>query len=548
MPLSFNLLEEPWIPCVVRGEPRAVEYSLRDVLVRAEEILELADQSPLVTAALYRLLLAVLHRVFGPPTVDAWVSIWEARQFDAHALDQYFSRWSDRFDLFHPERPFYQRADLDPNLANPIGRTAANTSPLGSDLPGAANPPLFDHATYAGPRLLTPAEAARYVLVCQTFAMSGLVRKAGQTSAEGSHVLRGAVVLNLGRNLFETLMLNLVRYDGTAPFEFDLAADRPAWEDDPPPLQPDPPTNRTRPLRGYLDLLTWQARLLLLLPDASGNVPQLVRLEGWRIAKEEPLQAKETMLAFKYLERHGGQGSWVPLSFTPERALWRDATALLVGPRSEGKLQTQPPAVVRWVKTLVDRGGLSDDYLATLAAFGISADRSKADLWRREAFPLPLAYLKGPEWVGRLQRNLALSESAHDCLRRALWRFASHALAPPTDGQDKRKQVDKLGQAERERVDQLVKSFQSERVYWSWLDVPARVLIASLPARPHEAEAEWQEAVQEAARQSFTAAVNALAGDATGLRAAALTRPSFEGDLARLFGPSNLTSPASAIP
>ena len=537
MTLSFNLLERPWIPCVVRCSSHAVELSLRDVLVRAQEIVELADQSPLVTAALYRLLLAVLHRVFGPPTIDAWVRIWRAGQFDAHALDEYFSRWRDRFDLFHPERPFYQRADLAPDLANPIGSDAPNTSPLGSDLPGAANPPLFDHATYAGPRLLTPAEAARYVLVCQTFAMSGLIRKAGQTSAEGSHVLRGAVVLNLGRNLFETLMLNLVRYDGTAPFEFDLAADRPAWEDDPPPLQPDPPTNRTRAVRGYLDLLTWQARLLLLLPDASGNVSKLVRLEGWRIAKEDPLQAKETMLAFRYLERRSGHGSWVPLGFTPERALWRDATALLVETHSSGKLQTQPPAVVHWVKTLVDGGWLSDTYPATLAAFGIAADQSKAHLWRREAFPLPLAYLKGPDWVGRLQRNLALSERAHEHLHRALRRLASHALAVTADGQ-----------AQRERVDQLVKSFQSERVYWSWLDVPARVLIANLPARPDEAEAEWREAVREAARQSFAAAVNALAGDATGLRAAALTRPSFEGDLARLLGPSNLTSPASAIP
>lgn len=65
MTISFNLIDEPWIPCI-RLDGKPDELSLRAVFAQAHQLREIRGDSPLETASLHRLLLAVLHRVFGP--------------------------------------------------------------------------------------------------------------------------------------------------------------------------------------------------------------------------------------------------------------------------------------------------------------------------------------------------------------------------------------------------------------------------------------------------------------------------------------------------
>ena len=59
---EFNLVDQPWIPCLQRDSGKPQELSLRDTLTRAHEIRELPDDSPLVTVSLHRLLLAILQQ------------------------------------------------------------------------------------------------------------------------------------------------------------------------------------------------------------------------------------------------------------------------------------------------------------------------------------------------------------------------------------------------------------------------------------------------------------------------------------------------------
>src|SRR4051794_14370177 len=108
---SFNLVDEPWIPCLlVGGEAR--ELSLVNTLLRSTEIREVFDPSPLVTVALHRLLLAVLHRSFGPDNLAAWAELWRHGEWDRAALETYLGQWRERFDLFGAEWPFYQTPEL----------------------------------------------------------------------------------------------------------------------------------------------------------------------------------------------------------------------------------------------------------------------------------------------------------------------------------------------------------------------------------------------------------------------------------------------------
>ena len=99
MCLSFNLIDQPWIPCISQeGQPQ--DLSLRDVFARAPDLREIRDNSPLVTAALHRFLLAILHRNFGPEDEAAWAKLWKAERFDTPVLDAYFAQWHNRFDLY----------------------------------------------------------------------------------------------------------------------------------------------------------------------------------------------------------------------------------------------------------------------------------------------------------------------------------------------------------------------------------------------------------------------------------------------------------------
>jgi CRISPR system Cascade subunit CasA len=66
----FNLLDQSWIP-VRMLDGRDQLLGVRATLRHAREIAAIEDASPLVVAALYRLLLAVLYRALqGPNSFD----------------------------------------------------------------------------------------------------------------------------------------------------------------------------------------------------------------------------------------------------------------------------------------------------------------------------------------------------------------------------------------------------------------------------------------------------------------------------------------------
>ncbi|NLE75776.1 MAG: type I-E CRISPR-associated protein Cse1/CasA, partial [Chloroflexi bacterium] len=334
---SFDLVHTRWIPCV-RDDGTGDELGLREVLAQAHELQEVAGESPLVTAALYRLLLAVLHRVLGPRSYENWGQLWAAGSWSMSQLDRYFERWRSRFDLFHPERPFYQAADA---RVKP-----KSVSSLVHDVASGNNATLFDHHTDAEGLALSPAQAARLLLAAQSFGLAGL-SGLPQKFTDGP-CARGIIFLVTGSSVFETLALNLVRYPEAA-FMPHTPQDRPAWEMDD-PFTPD----RSVPY-GYLDYLTWQNRRILLLPESAGVqalVRQMTQAPGLRLdaGALDPL---------KHYRAHPDRG-FLPLRFTEGRALWRDSAALFETERvGDAGRRDRPPLPFQWLSELI-RGDLLD--------------------------------------------------------------------------------------------------------------------------------------------------------------------------------------------
>ncbi|NLG48937.1 MAG: type I-E CRISPR-associated protein Cse1/CasA, partial [Chloroflexi bacterium] len=264
MTYHYDLISEPWVPCVT-DDGRMEELGLRDALVQAHRFRELGGESPLVSAALYRLLLAVVHRVFGPEGRDAWAELWARKCWDAAALDAYFARWRHRFDLFDEDRPFFQ--------ASYPGAKPKSIISLVHHMASGNNPVLFDHHTETDGASLSPAEAARALVAAQSFGLGGL-SGFPEKFTDGS-CARGVLFLVVGDTLFETLMLNMpYRSKEDDPLGLEKP-DMPCWEmDDPLNL------DGGRPY-GLQDRYTWlNRRVRLLGPDIGPSGPR-VREMTW---------------------------------------------------------------------------------------------------------------------------------------------------------------------------------------------------------------------------------------------------------------------------
>lgn len=507
MTVGFNLISEPWIPVLFAGENRTRDVSLHEALARAPDIGELVHPSPLVTVALHRLLLAVCHRIYGPETEDAWEQLWNAGRFEPGPLETYLDAWKHRFELFDEERPFYQAPGLPESIATTIAK-------LGHEYAAGNNAVLFDHSLDDAPPSLPVSETVRLLVAHQAFAIGGLItRLPGEPpSAEASHLVKAVLHLITGANLFETLVLNM---PATPAESSGLGApvDRPAWEQD-------SPTATAREPLGRADLLTWQSRRILLYPDPSGaTVSKAAVMAGYRFPSNLAVNQIEPMAAYQKRDVPKNQDPWQPVGFRPERALWRDSSALF-----QLSDLHKPSATIRWLRQLRQFGYLSRGHQFGLSLLGLSSDRAKVFLWRREDLPLPLAYIDDENLVASLAAAIQSSVDAGHQLRLTVWALAAETLGPD-------------GTADRKRVADLVESLAPGRAYWPSLDEPFRRLMRELAAtyaEDHGAAAReaWAMDIRIAALQAFEAAASALETSSRGYRAAALARSRFTGAVA----------------
>ena len=484
----FNLLEEPWIPVlkVAPGGKEKKEIGLLEALLNAHTITRIETPSPLEEAALHRLLLAVLHRaLMGPRRLEDVLDWWRAGRFPEGPIRDYLNRFRDRFFLFHPEAPFFQVADLPEENALPWSK-------LLPELASGNNPTLFDHTTEEDVPKATYAQAARALLVHQTFALGERLRRFGVASAKDAPVARPALFLPTGGNLLETLLLNLVPY---TPEE-----DAPIWEV--PPLRlAELEGGRTKwPIAGRTRVYTWPARGVRLLDEGDG-----VRFMGYGPGVE-PLEApyRDPMVA----QRLDSRGNPAALRLSEDRSFWRDFSAML--PRQGGYVA----ATVEHAENL--QGELEDEdeeARVALRVLGQVSDQAKVLDVRREVYPLPPGLLC-PEAEGKLEKALKAAEELGQRLQ-GLALLVARAV---------------VGERDRKELTDFARSLPLERLYWHALDGAFPGFLARVGER--EALGLWQEALKRAAVEAWAATRLFLGTEARHLKAVA------EGErvLGRLLG------------
>lgn len=522
---TFDLIDEPWIPCVMVGGSERT-FGLREVLREAPSIREIVDPSPLATVALHRLLLAILHRNFGPDSSAAWAAIWAAGHWDDGALDAYFARWRNRFDLFDEQYPFYQTPGLS------FEQYGVPVSKLLHERASGNNATLFDHTSGQRPIVLTAAAAARAVVAYQAFALGGLVTPDRgpdprlNKSADGSPLVKGAVLLLRGDNLFETLMLNFHQYAPAHAVPFQATpCDCPAWE------RADPTLPQDRIPDGYLDLLTWQSRRLRLKAEEEAGrivVRIAIVMKGFQFPDGFSVERKETMIAYRRLPK--GTVPWMPIGLSEDRSLWRDSISLLQSVEE----RSARPRMLDWIATLMAEGHLSVR-LVPMDAFGVVSNQARVEMWRHERLPVPLRFLApaGRPWVEALQTALALAEDVAQLLQATARRVAEETLSAGR-------------RSAGEDVSRLVDALAVTRPFWPRLEVPFRNLVLELDALESAPDADgarvpalrtWGASVRRAAQAAFEEAAGMLEGAPRAWKALARADVEFRRSLAILIKP-----------
>ncbi len=478
---KFNLTTEPWIPCLL-SDGSLRELSLTETLTRAHEISEITDDSPLVVVSLHRFLLAILHRNFGPKNFEDWKSLWRAGHWDANVINRYFEDWRDRFNLFDNEFPFYQY----PKIAKAKGADAdiKPVAILMQERAAGNNATLFDHSNDMEPSPYPSSVVARYLVARQAFSLGGGVSYPFNSS--DSTTTRGLSLLNIGKNLFETLALNFVIYYRDKPIprqEDSVNRDIPFWER----TTFDEATKEDQKgsvPSGYLDYLTWQSRRIRLIPENGGGTVSKCQIQQNFKLGVDVFDAFKTY----YSEEKAG---WKPYQIGPDKMVWRDSHTLFQK-SGTGIKQAEILSIPSRLWLARQEHEIEADSTYSLAVIGLATEMGKAASvlsWTCDRLPLPLRYLEDDELLGLLQTGLDFADKISNHLLSASQLFALRLIWKPAGSVPD--ENDKPGKNDWKKARELAKEFDCSVIYWSALEVEFNRLILRLPVSEMDAMKEW---------------------------------------------------------
>lgn len=439
---TFSLLDEAWIP-VVYCDGQMARLSLLDIWRDLPQIREIWHDSPLVVATVHRLLMAVWYR--ANPTswysVDTKAELLEATEMPVAEITTYLQAQRARFDLFDTQYPFYQTVALahDEKMKpgpNTILRHSAVTH--------------FDQSDDANPIPIPASEAVLWLLEHQGYAFGGRITNSAD-SVIAAHLVNGLIVLLRGNTLFETLVFSMPVYDNQKLLRLDKSlshADAPAWE------KPAPTQSKRIP-QGWLDVLTWQSRRILLLPEWRENqwqVRHVIVSGGYDLDNREfhdPMQ-------FMRITKDGKR----LLKMNVERATWRDLIPCLIAESPEkvggdGVGGVEKPHVIDELAQME-----LPKFTPRIQVIGIANDKSKMELWRQEVVNVPATLFNHTLAQPIIDTAFDLCRKGEQCLSGALFNMAEATLKRGG-----------LRNVKREDISELAQSLGGRVKYWGNLEV-----------------------------------------------------------------------------
>lgn len=500
----FNLIDEKWIP-VRFPDGTYDELGIRDTLLRSGEIAAIEDPSPLVVAALHRFLLAVLYRALeGPTDIDQAKILFKAG-LPAEKITTYLEKWRTRFWLFDEKYPFGQISTFKPKKWRSWTSLAVEHNADTAKV-------LFDHTNEAEPSSISPAEAIRWLLATQTFAVStgkSEISHTGTAPSAGS-----MMVIPIGLNLLDTLYFCL-----TPQNRMVMRVDIPTWEKETESLEylktkikvtdkkSGKEKDRTveREATGVVDLYAWQTRSIVFKESSSGRISHLGFASG--VGYKESLDC-DPMLVYTIKEiADKGAKDKVKKKFSvqfEEKGVWRDFDSLL--PDDTGlapRVIEHAVALTKKERNRFPRGllVLGQRYLPP---------RPNIVFWRKEFFVFPEAISGDHNIRHEIHDLLLAAEDGAEVLNSACEAFAKNMIGHGT------RKIEKVD------VSNFVKQLSAPSRYWATLESRFHEILReyTLEKDSEDIRCQWLKSVRETLRAAWGQhSASVSTGDAWSIRA-----------------------------
>ncbi len=511
MTASFNLIDQPWIPCIdLNGGVQ--DYSIQGVFENAQNLLDIAPSSPLEKVAIYRYLLAILHRVYGPKNVQAWAELWRAETLDSDALRDYLESRYNCFDLFHPERPFMQFTDTRYKPKGDVHGLAYGT--------GFHPKKWYCHELLATSSSLTFPQATRGFLSVLTFGFGGL-SGLKNVSHEDSACTKGMTFLIQSESLKRSLLLNLNKYElDLDSFEPDL----PNWE-----VKDAFELSSKRTSNGLLDQLTYPVRKINLFVDPGKTV-----VNNYQMGIGLGFDADSDPMKWYRIDKKRGA---IPCVFDQQKSMFHHIHSLL----TIDKVDNLPPAIFAWLATLVRQEVLSSTDTLHCAALGVSKNKGRNDFVREEKFSFSSKLLTSEVHHRILVDATEYMEKAEFVLKKTCVMFALHTHIANAGQYSwkifsiKGNSNEQVSKANSDTCLEWVQASGFKRLFWSTHDVPFLRFIDSL-GNTDEADLnilrnDWEKQVRDLTTHVFEKIIHTSASKVRTKKAYALASRYFYGAL-----------------
>lgn len=345
----MNVAFDPWIPVLTHsGKPEQV--SLEKVFTHGNEFADISVR-PHERVALMRLFLCVAHAALnGPKNADEWEDLPETLPQET---SRYLHKWRDSFELFHSEKPWMQISNIKKDLldnTNSAIDTWTPISKLNFSYSTGNNTTLFDHAAIDENRQVSIEDALLSMITYQCFSPGGLISQvfwngvqSGKSSKDAPCVPASMVHAFLkGRSIFHTISLNIASIEELELFYGNISFGRPVWEKMPRSFNDqDAVENATTTYLGRLVPLT---RLYLL--HHSGQ--RLLMGDGLVYPTFQDGFFQEPT-ATVVIRKSKNKEERALLSYRPDKAYWRELSAILVKKNStEGCNAAGPLAIAMY--------------------------------------------------------------------------------------------------------------------------------------------------------------------------------------------------------
>ncbi|KMV19597.1 hypothetical protein ACT17_05980 [Mycolicibacterium conceptionense] len=321
---SFSLATEPWIPVVTESGSELV--SLSEAL--RPGVRDIASGRVLDDAAIRSVALA---------------AVIAARRADADPV-QWVLQHAEDFDIFHPQRPFWQ----NPDMAQYIDVEGAVRPLIDQDYAvdlGTGSAAVNMHHTHSGVTY-TPAQSARLLVGRMLYSVGGIQQFPSSDSGPYGKGVASAIATVATNRPF--VWLDTGDFAESLALNAELTRDHPAgtfhfgW----PQTNPTPPVHDATPT-GVLDALTWVGRSAFVVPGDPVTGIMLVDGLRWPEVKKSTISGRPytaedegQLIPFTVYARKDGKTSnpLLPQSVHVERPPWRQLLSGLAGEQPEGSV------------------------------------------------------------------------------------------------------------------------------------------------------------------------------------------------------------------